>query len=186
MKNYTLVLTIALFVSACSSSKQFHQAPSVSFKLPKGAKQLAFEEFYKTYDKKKSELRHGYVNLYQIDSFYIGTKPIIEREFSLGELNHIKESMQRMRFLGENSIGLKNYESTVKTYNNTEVLTEYLETDWYQVSYFSFNIINQARTQMLVGVLQFPKTGKARATVLLDKFLTSIRFEPADTSKNGL
>jgi hypothetical protein len=35
MKNYTLVLMIALFISACSSSKQFHQAPSVSFKLPK-------------------------------------------------------------------------------------------------------------------------------------------------------
>ncbi len=187
MKKYISILFITvLFVSACSSSKQFHQAPSVSFKLPKRAKQIAFEDFYKTYDKKKSEIIYGIVNLYQVDSFYIGTKPVIERKFSLGELDHIKESMQRMRFFGEYSIGLKNYESTVKTYNSTEVLTEYLETDWYQVSYFSFNIINPAHTQMLVGVLQFPKTEKAKATVLLDKFLTSIKFEPTDTSKNGL
>ena len=186
MKKYiSLLFVTVLFLSACSSSKQFHQVPSVSFKLPKSAKQIAFEDFYKTYDKKKSEMRHGIVNLYQIDSFYIGTKPVIEREFAPDELNTLKKGFYHMHTSGENIISNTTYESTIKTYNKRDVLIESFGGDWYQAPYFRFNIITPARTQMLIGILQFPKTEKAKATALLDKLLTSIRFEPTDNSKNG-
>ena len=186
MKKYIFLFVTVLILSACSTSKQFHQAPSVSFKLPKRAKQIAFEDFYKTYDKKKSEIIYGIVNLYQVDSFYIGTKPVIERKFTPDELNTLKKGFYRMRTSGENIISNTTYESTIKTYNKRDVLIESFGGDWYQAPFFRFNIINPARTQMLIGILQFPKTEKANATVLLDKFLTSIRFESADTSKKGL
>ena len=94
--------------------------------------------------------------------------------------------MQDEQFFPDTSIGVKNYESSIKIYGNAETLTEYLETDWYQASYFRFHVVDKAHTQLLVGVLQFPKTKKAKASILLNKFYKSIRFAPADTGKKGL
>ncbi len=188
MKNYILVLIIALFVSACSTSKQFHQAPSLSFKLPKNAKEIAFEDFFKKYNPRKSKLNTEYfTNLYQIDSFYIGMHPIYKRQIAPDELIRQKKGSENLNKFSEIHIDNTNYESTIKKYKNKrEVLIETFDGDWYQASFFEFSLIDPARTQLLVGVLQFPKTEKTKATVLLDKFLTSIKFEPTDTGKKGL
>ena len=187
MKNYTLVLMIALFVSACSSSKQFQQAPSLRFKLPKNAKEIAFDDYIKQYDPGKSKIKPYFAHLYQIDSFYIGMHPIYKRQIAPDELIWQKKGSEHIFKFSETHIDNTNYESMIKKYkNNREVLIGTFDGDWYQASFFQFSLIDPARTQLLVGVLQFPKTEKARATVLLDKFLTSIRFTPADTSKNGL
>ena len=61
MKNYlSLLFVTVLFLSACSS-KQFHQAPSISFKLPKSAKQIAFEDFFRQYDPKKTRIKTAFL-----------------------------------------------------------------------------------------------------------------------------
>ncbi len=187
MKKYIFLFVITLFVSACSSSKQFQQDQSLSFKLPRKANEIAFEDFFRQYNPKKSKINTNYyTNLFQMDSFYISTQPLYKRKILPDELSSFKKDLHDEQFFPETSIGVKNYESSIKIYGNAETLTEYLETDWFQASYFRFHVVDKAHSQLLVGVLQFPKTEKEKAAILLDKFYKSIRFTPADTSKNGL
>ena len=188
MKNYIFLFAITLFVSACSSSKQFQQDQSLSFKLPPKAHKIAFEDFFRQYNPKKTRIKTAlFTSLYQIDdSFYICTQPLFKRKILPDELNSDKKELHDEQFFPETSIGVKNYESSIKIYGNAETLTEYLETDWFQASYFRFHVVDKAHSQLLVGVLQFPKTEKEKAAILLDKFYKSIRFTPAFTSKKGL
>ncbi len=187
MKNFIFLFATVLILNACSTSKQFQQDQSLSFKLPPKAHKIAFEDFFRQYNPKKSRIDTAFfTSLYQIDSFYISTRSLFKRKVLPDELNSFKKDLHDVQFFPETSIGVKNYESSIKIYGNAETLTEYLETDSYQASYFSFHVIDKAHTQLLVGVLQFPKTEKEKAAVLLDKFYKSLRFEPADISKNGL
>ena len=188
MKNYlSLLFVTVLILSACSTSKQFQQAPSLSFKLPKNAKEIAFDDFFKQYSRRNSMMVSNFANLYQIDSFYIGIQPIIKRQIASDELIRLKKGSEHIFKFSETHIDNTNYESTIKKYkNNREVLIGTFDGDWYQASFFQFSLIDPARTQLLVGVLQFPKTKKAKASILLDKFYKSIRFAPADTGKKGL
>ncbi len=188
MKNYlSLLFVTVLILSACSTSKQFQQAPSLRFKLPKNAKEIAFDDYIKQYDPGKSKIKPYFAHLYQIDSFYIGMHPIYKRQIAPDELIRQKKGSEHIFKFSETHIDNTNYESTIKKYkNNREVLIGTFDGDWYQASFFQFSLIDPARTQLLVGVLQFPKTKKAKASILLDKFYKSIRFAPADTGKKGL
>ncbi len=177
MKNYSAILLLLLFISACSTSKQFYKENALIFTFPKNAQKISVEEFnQKYYRTRSSEMPYTLKDIYKVDSFIVGMAPIYTRPMASDELVRLLKTSKTLRF-GEHDYGLKNYESNIRKYGKNEVLTEYLSTDRNNASYFSFIVINPARTQLLSGALAFPKSDKANAIVFLDKFLSSIRFK---------
>src|SRR5581483_341962 len=69
---------------------------------------------------------------------------------------------------------LAGYSSKLETINGNKILVFYYPIN--NVGYFHFQCWNNAYTSVVSGVLQFDKSDKDNATVVLDDLLKNIKF----------
>jgi len=173
MKKLIILITGLIYCSTCMG-QQTIESNSVSVKLPNEMKKLSKVEVSSFANRRfandtvaintaNSNLENTFVINDVLVSFNTATGKV-----EPGHLLKLKNGLAEM------SKKDRSYTSSIKTFNNNQVLvTNYV---WGNIGYYCFYSFDEANSSALAGFVEYNKSDQDKATTILNNFLSNLKF----------